>query len=148
MLPAVAQAAIAHAQFETIHPFVDGNGRTGRALIHAILRRRDIAPRFVPPISLVLATFADAYVNELTRTRYDGDPDRPESIEAINAWIGFFAGACKRAVADAEELEARVAQLQEHGVHVLARCAGTRRSTCCWTRFPVHRSSPRRVAQR
>ena len=32
-LPAVAQAAIAHAQFETIHPFVDGNGRTGRALI-------------------------------------------------------------------------------------------------------------------
>ncbi|WP_201295193.1 MULTISPECIES: Fic family protein [Nocardia] len=39
-LPAVAQAAIAHAQFETIHPFIDGNGRTGRALIHLILRRR------------------------------------------------------------------------------------------------------------
>jgi fido (protein-threonine AMPylation protein) len=39
-LPAVAQAAIAHAQFETIHPFVDGNGRTGRAIIHLVLRRR------------------------------------------------------------------------------------------------------------
>jgi prophage maintenance system killer protein len=39
-LPAVAQAAIAHSQFETIHPFVDGNGRTGRALIHLILRYR------------------------------------------------------------------------------------------------------------
>src|SRR3990170_1510128 len=38
-LPAVAQAAIAHAQFETIHPFVDGNGRVGRALIHVLLRR-------------------------------------------------------------------------------------------------------------
>ncbi|MCL2395643.1 MAG: Fic family protein [Acidimicrobiaceae bacterium] len=37
-LPAVAHAAIAHAQFETIHPFVDGNGRTGRALIHLVLR--------------------------------------------------------------------------------------------------------------
>lgn len=41
----MAQAAIAHAQFETIHPFVDGNGRTGRALIHLILRRRGLAVR-------------------------------------------------------------------------------------------------------
>ena len=39
-LPALAQAAIAHAQFETVHPFVDGNGRTGRVLIHLVLRRR------------------------------------------------------------------------------------------------------------
>ena len=44
-LPALAQAAIAHAQFETIHPFVDGNGRAGRVLIHLALRRRGIAPR-------------------------------------------------------------------------------------------------------
>lgn len=51
-LPAVAQAAIARAQFETIHPFIDGNGRAGRALIHLILRRRGIAPHVVPPISL------------------------------------------------------------------------------------------------
>ena len=53
--PALVQAAIAHAQFETIHPFADGNGRAGRALIHVILRRRGLASRFVPPISLVLA---------------------------------------------------------------------------------------------
>ncbi|MGH2371525.1 MAG: Fic family protein [Chloroflexota bacterium] len=44
-LPAVAQAAIAHAQFETVHPFIDGNGRTGGALIHVILRRRCLALR-------------------------------------------------------------------------------------------------------
>src|SRR3984957_7846455 len=44
-VPAVAQAAIAHAQFETIHPFADGNGRTGRALIHLVLRRRGLAQR-------------------------------------------------------------------------------------------------------
>lgn len=42
-LPAIAQAAIAHAQFETIHPFVDGNGRIGRVLIQLILRRRGLA---------------------------------------------------------------------------------------------------------
>jgi len=57
-LPAVAQAAIAHAQFETIHPFIDGNGRTGRALIHVILRRRGLAQRVVAPVSLILATWA------------------------------------------------------------------------------------------
>ena len=58
-LPALAQAAIAHAQFETIHPFVDGNGRAGRVLIHLVLRRRGIAARFLPPVSLVLSTWAD-----------------------------------------------------------------------------------------
>jgi fido (protein-threonine AMPylation protein) len=41
---------------ETIHPFVDGNGRTGRALIHVILRRRGLAGHVLPPVSLVLAT--------------------------------------------------------------------------------------------
>ena len=49
MLPAVAQAAIAHAHFETIHPFIDGNGRTGRTLIHVILRRRGLAPALPRP---------------------------------------------------------------------------------------------------
>lgn len=44
LLPPLVQAALVHAQFETIHPFDDGNGRTGRALIHVVLRRRGIAP--------------------------------------------------------------------------------------------------------
>ena len=71
-LPAVAQAAIAHAQFETIHPFADGNGRTGRALIQLVLRRRGLATRVLPPISLVLATWAKDYVDGLTANRYRG----------------------------------------------------------------------------
>jgi Fic family protein len=113
MLPAVAQAAIAHAQFETIHPFVDGNGRTGRTLIHVILRRRGVAPGFVPPISLVLASHVDAYIDGLTRTRYVGAPDSDEAMDAINSWVALFAGACRRAVSDAEAFERRVAELQE-----------------------------------
>jgi Fic family protein len=112
-LPAVAQAAIAHAQFETIHPFVDGNGRTGRVLIHVILRRRGLAPKVVPPISLVLATWSADYVTGLMRTRYHGDPDGDEAVEAANAWTSFFAGACQRAVADAEAYERRVLELRE-----------------------------------
>src|ERR1035437_6039391 len=76
-LPAVAQAAVAHAQFETIHPFVDGNGRTGRALIHLILRRRGLAPRVLPPVSLILATWAKDYVGGLEASRYRGSAKLP-----------------------------------------------------------------------
>lgn len=111
-LPAVAQAAIAHAQFETIHPFVDGNGRTGRALIHVVLRRRGVAPRVLPPISLVLATWSRSYVDGLTATRYRGRADSPAAHDGINQWIGLFAAACRRAVDDALAFEDRVANIQ------------------------------------
>ena len=104
-LPAVAQAAIAHAQFETIHPFVDGNGRTGRALVHLILRRRGVAPRILPPVSLILATWAQDYIDGLTASRYRGPATSKEASEGINLWIGRFATACKRAVDDATSFE-------------------------------------------
>ena len=68
-LPASLQAAVAHAQFETLHPFIDGNGRVGRALIHLVLRRRRLAARYVPPVSLALAGRADRYVHGLTAYR-------------------------------------------------------------------------------
>ena len=112
-LPALAQAAIAHAQFETIHPFVDGNGRAGRVLIHLVLRRRGIATHFLPPVSLVLATWAEDYVTGLTATRYVGDTDSEAAHIGVNRWIALFASACRRAVADAGWFEERVRQLQE-----------------------------------
>lgn len=111
-LPAIAQAAIAHAQFETIHPFIDGNGRTGRALIHLVLRRRGLARRVVPPVSLILATWAKDYVEGLTATRYRGAPTSHEAREGLNLWIGRFAAACKRAVEDAISFEKRARALE------------------------------------
>jgi Fic family protein len=112
-LPAVAQAAIAHAQFETIHPFVDGNGRTGRALIHLILRRRGLAPRVVPPISLILATLSADYVAALTACRYEGHAASLPALEGLNRWVALFAGCCTRAVGDADGFEQRVRGIQD-----------------------------------
>ena len=83
VLPPVIQAAIVHAQFETIHPFHDGNGRTGRALIHVVLRKRQLAPRYIPPISVVLAADRSRYIERLTRFRGTG----------IQEWVEHFAGA-------------------------------------------------------
>jgi Fic family protein len=101
-VPAVAQAAIAHAQFETIHPFADGNGRVGRALIHVILRRRGSAERFVPPISLVLVGNARSYVDGLTAFR-NGD---------IAEWTRLFSDALRDSAALAVSLGAQLAALQ------------------------------------
>lgn len=64
-LDPLSQAAIAHAQFETIHPFLDGNGRVGRALVYAILRRRGLLGDYIPPISLVLNAAPRNYTSSL-----------------------------------------------------------------------------------
>lgn len=68
-LPVLVQCALAHAQFETIHPFADGNGRTGRALIHAILRNKGITQHMIPPVSAGLLRQAEKYFDTLTAFR-------------------------------------------------------------------------------
>lgn len=72
-LPLLTQAAIAHAQFETIHPFPDGNGRTGRALVHAMLRGHRLTRKVTVPVSAGLLADTRAYFDTLTTYR-DGDP--------------------------------------------------------------------------
>lgn len=74
-LPALAQAAIAHAQFETIHPFADGNGRTGRALVHVLLRERSLTTSSALPLSAGLLTDTAGYFAALDAYR-GGDVDR------------------------------------------------------------------------
>lgn len=112
-IPPVAQAAIAHSQFETIHPFADGNGRTGRALIHFVLRRRGLTTRVLLPVSLVLATWAKDYVDGLQATRYRGPASSTAARDGINLWVARFAAACLRAVADAASFEKRAQELQD-----------------------------------
>lgn len=102
-IPAIALAAVGHAQFEGIHPFVDGNGRTGRALVHAVLRRTGLAPRLAPPISVVLLGRRDYYFAALRAYQRDGDPG--PIIEA-------FAAATIEASVAAESLSAQLAALR------------------------------------
>lgn len=101
-LSPVAQAAIAHAQFETIHPFSDGNGRVGRCLIHLVFRRRGLAPHYVPPISIVLAANYSEYERGLTAFRE----------ERVEEWCGIFARAVTIACRGAAELAARIERLK------------------------------------
>jgi Fic family protein len=72
-LPVLVQAAVAHAQFETIHPFPDGNGRTGRALLHSMLRNKGLTRNVTVPVSAGLLTDTQAYFDALETYR-TGDP--------------------------------------------------------------------------
>jgi Fic family protein len=73
-IPALAHAAIAHAQFETIHPFVDGNGRTGRVVLQSVLRQRGLVRRTTVPVSAGLLRDPERYFQALTAYRA-GDVD-------------------------------------------------------------------------
>ena len=68
-IPALAQVAIAHAQFETIHPFPDGNGRTGRAIVQAMLRHGQVTTNIAVPVSAGLLHDVKDYYKALTAYR-------------------------------------------------------------------------------
>ena len=68
-LPILAQAAVAHAQFETIHPFADGNGRTGRALLHSLLRNKGLTTSVTVPVSAGLLADTASYFAALDAYR-------------------------------------------------------------------------------
>jgi len=80
-LPVLIKAALAHVQFETIHPFLDGNGRLGRLLITFILCTEGILREPLLYLSLYLKTNRQAYYDHLQSVRETGDWE---------AWIRFF----------------------------------------------------------
>ena len=107
-IPVLTHAAIAHAQFETIHPFPDGNGRVGRALVHALLKAGGLARTVTVPVSAGLLGDTDTYFAALTAYRA-GDP---EPIVKVMAEATFPAiGNGRRLAADLGSARARWADV-------------------------------------
>lgn len=102
-LPVLAQAAIAHAQFETIHPFADGNGRTGRALVHLVLHDKGLTTHATVPVSGGLLVAKRRYFDALTAYR-DGN---------AGPILTVFAHAALHAADRGRELAARIIAIQD-----------------------------------
>lgn len=107
-IPVLTHAAIAHAQFATIHSFPDGNGRVGRALVHAMLKAGGLARPVTMPVSAGLLGDTGTYFAALTAYRA-GDP---EPIVKVMAEATFPAiGNGRRLAADLRTTRARWADL-------------------------------------
>jgi Fic family protein len=97
----VVKAALAHAQFETIHSFLDGNGRVGRLLITLMLCHEKVLRKPLLYPSLYFKEHRSAYYDELNALRATGDFER---------WIDFFAEAIRHSAEVAIETGRRVTQ--------------------------------------
>ena len=123
-LSVLVQVAVAHAQFETIHPFADGNGRTGRALAQSILRNKGVVRSTAVPISAGLLVHVDRYFAAL------------DSFRAGDAGpiIREFAAASRiAAVTGAKLVDDLVAQLDESR----SKMSGIRSDAKAWKVLPV-----------
>lgn len=117
--PVLLKAALAHVQFETIHPFLDGNGRLGRLLITLLLCEGGILREPMLYLSLYFKIHRAAYYDLLIRARADGDWE---------AWLDFFADAvittAGQAVDTVQRLEGTARRDRER-IQGLARAAGS-----------------------
>jgi Fic family protein len=102
-MPAIVRAGLLHVQFETIHPYLDGNGRIGRLLIALVLEQRRVLTRPLLYLSLFFKQHRDDYYRRLNKVRSEGDWE---------GWLEFFldgvTSIADEAVASARELFALV----------------------------------------
>lgn len=103
-IPVLAQAAIAHAQFDSIHPFTDGNGRIGRALVNTILRRRGATTQVVVPVASAIVAQRQRYFDLLGEYR-DGSP---------TPIIAAFAGASRIAAEESQATAKNLAEIPQY----------------------------------
>jgi Fic family protein len=103
----LVKAALLHAQYETIHPYEDGNGRSGRVLVHGYLARAGLLDHGVLPLSVVLRQDVDGYVRELTAFRHGDATERGEAVSRFVAWFAdLLLASCEEAERTAAESEA------------------------------------------
>ena len=117
--PTLVKAALAHVQFETVHPFLDGNGRLGRLLISFMLHHEGMLSRPLLYLSLYFKTHRQAYYECLNQVRTRGDWE---------GWIDFFLEGVEQTALDAVETARRLVALMrqdEQRIHGLGRRAGT-----------------------
>ncbi len=125
----VTAAGLLHAQFETIHPFADGNGRIGRLLIGWTLHRH-LALAVPPPVSVAFLRDVGGYLSGLTLYRTVGPDD----------WIRWFASTVEHAAMSATETLAAVSELVaawSARLENLRSDAAARRPSCYWTSVMV-----------
>ncbi len=108
----LVKAALAHVQFETIHPFLDGNGRLGRLLITLVLCAEGVLHEPLLYLSLYLKGHRRSYYDHLTAVRKDGDWER---------WLQFFAEAVEATAAGAVETARTLGKLfADDRAHIVA----------------------------
>lgn len=116
-MPPLVKIGLAHAQFETIHPFLDGNGRTGRLLITFWLVEQRILTRPLLYPSLFFKKHRDEYVDRLQAIRDDG---------GWEDWLAFFLDGVAHAADEATHLARRIVALREHDRDRIAAGFGRR----------------------
>ena len=103
-LPLLIHCGLVHAQFETIHPFLDGNGRVGRLLITFLLCRQTVLQRPLLYLSTYLKAHRQEYYDRLDSIRRDGDWE---------GWLKFFLRGIQEVSQDATERARRILALRE-----------------------------------
>ena len=146
-LPPVVHAAVVHAQFEAIHPFDDGNGRTGRALILLMLARSGLTKSLVLPISATLAQAQEPhvrtlnYLEDLNRAHRVCSADGIERSEALNDWITLLSAAVDNAAIHVSAMSHEVAEIKQNWRDLL-RCQGTAESNTAMDLIDVLPTQP------